>query len=371
MAAVGLGQADGAERDPAARGRLGQPDPRGPLGAPGRLQSGQHPVGAADHAPGHDGGGGAGLHPVRLGVQGGGLAFGARPLAGPTPFVGVPLRQVRGPAGVVDVDRGARGVQVKDPVHDVGEQGGVVADHHESARVALEEAAQPGDRVGVQVVGRFVEQQRAVVSGEQDAGQFHPALLPAGQVADRPAQHPVRQAQSGRHPGGLGLRGVAAAGLEGGFGAGVGVHRPLQFRRGAVVGHRGLGPAQCAQRAVEPAGRQDPVGDGDGGVGGTGVLGQEADRAGAGDGSRGRPGPSGQGGQQGGLPRAVAADEADPVARGDGEGDVGQQQARADAQLDTTSSDHGMTLRKSERTHFWRGSGSSARRFGASTYGAP
>ncbi|GAB2886741.1 hypothetical protein GCM10027074_64020 [Streptomyces deserti] len=57
--------------------------------------------------------------------------------------------------------------------------------------------------------------------------------------------------------------------------------------------------------------------------------------------------------------------QADAVAGGDVEGDAGQQQTRADAHVDITNSDHEKTLRTSKRTHGWRESGSSARKFGA------
>ena len=50
--------------------------------------------------------------------------------------------------------------------------------------------------------------------GEQDPGQLDPAALPAGQRAHRLRQHPVRKAEVGADPGGLGFGGVAAEGGE-------------------------------------------------------------------------------------------------------------------------------------------------------------
>jgi hypothetical protein len=48
--------------------------------------------------------------------------------------------------------------------------------------VGAQELAQPDDRVGVEVVGRLVEEQGRR-TGEQDPGQLDPAPLPAGEGA--------------------------------------------------------------------------------------------------------------------------------------------------------------------------------------------
>ncbi|CAL9600647.1 hypothetical protein SUDANB37_05452 [Streptomyces sp. enrichment culture] len=218
-------------------------------------------------------------------------------------------------------------------------------DQDQAALVAPQEAAQPRDGADVEVVGRLVHQQRAVGPAEQDAGQLHPAPLPAGQRAHRTAHDVVGQAEPGRHSGRLRLGGVPARGLEGRLRAGVGAHRAVQ--RGRPVGplHGRLGGTQPVQRPVQGTGGQDAVQDGDGGVGGAGVLGEEPDGTGGGDRARGGPGLSGEGGHQGGLARAVAADETDPVAGGDGKGDLGQQKARARAQFDIANGDHEVTLR--------------------------
>ena len=85
--------------------------------------------------------------------------------------------QVELPADVVDVEHGAVRVQVEDLVDDLLDEVDVVADDQEPATVVLEVVAQPGDRVGVEVVGRLVEQQGLRV-GEQDAGQLDTPPLP-------------------------------------------------------------------------------------------------------------------------------------------------------------------------------------------------
>ena len=55
---------------------------------------------------------------------------------------------------------------------------------HDGAAVFVEEALEPGDGLGIQVVGRFVEQQQ-VGLGQQQLAQRHPALFPARERVDR------------------------------------------------------------------------------------------------------------------------------------------------------------------------------------------
>src|SRR3712207_7443249 len=52
-----------------------------------------------------------------------------------------------------------------------------------------EEALEPADRVGVEVVGRLVEQQGLGV-GEEDPGELDAAALTTGQRPQRLEQHP-------------------------------------------------------------------------------------------------------------------------------------------------------------------------------------
>jgi hypothetical protein len=115
---------------------------------------------------------------------------------------------------------------------------------------------------------------------------------------------------------------MTAAGLELGLGPHVGVHRPVR-----AVGHRGLGAPQRPYGPIQTA--------------------------------RGPPPCSSE------AENLEEADQADAVAGGDVEGDAGQQQTCAHAHVDVTNGDHEKTLRTSTRTHGWRGSGSSARKFGA------
>ncbi len=108
------------------------------------------------------------------------------------------LRQTRRfgfqPAGIVAFVRDARAaVEFENPAGDVVEEVTVVGDRHHGAGEVVEEALQPGHRVGVQVVGRFVQQQH-VRCGQQQAAQCDAALFAAGQVRDLGV--PGRQAQS-------------------------------------------------------------------------------------------------------------------------------------------------------------------------------
>ncbi len=66
---------------------------------------------------------------------------------------------------------------------DVVEEVAVVRDRDDRAGVLLEEALEPRHRLGVEVVGRLVEQQQ-VGAREQQAAERDPALLAAGQVGD-------------------------------------------------------------------------------------------------------------------------------------------------------------------------------------------
>ena len=88
------------------------------------------------------------------------------------------------PARVVALERdAAAAVELEDPLGDVVEEVAVVGDRDDGARVLLEEALQPVDRLGVEVVGRLVEQQQVGVAEEQP-GERDAALLAAGQGRD-------------------------------------------------------------------------------------------------------------------------------------------------------------------------------------------
>ena len=83
-------------------------------------------------------------------------------------------------------------VELENPAGDVVEKVAIVRDRDHGAREILEEALEPCDRFGVQVVGRLVEQQHVGV-GQQQAAQRHAAALAARQRLH--ARFPRRQPQ--------------------------------------------------------------------------------------------------------------------------------------------------------------------------------
>ena len=152
-----------------------------------------------------------------------------------------------------------------------------MADHHQAAAVALEVIAQPGHRVGVQVVGGLVEQ-HGLGAGEQDPGQLDPAPLTTGQGVQRLVQHPVGQAEAGGDRGRLRLGRVPAEHREPFFQAGVGADG-VGRRGGVRSGHRRLGRPELGAQLVEPARGQHAVDGQHVQVPGTRVLRQVPDSA--------------------------------------------------------------------------------------------
>ena len=96
----------------------------------------------------------------------------------------MPLQLLLEPARVVAGERDAPApVELQDPLRDVVEEVAVVGDGDDRARVLLEEPLQPLDGLGVEVVGRLVEQQQVGVL-EQQPAQRDASLLAAGQRRD-------------------------------------------------------------------------------------------------------------------------------------------------------------------------------------------
>ena len=146
------------------------------------------------------------------------------------------------------------------------------------------------DRVGVQVVGRLVQQQR-VRAAEQDPGQLDPPPLPAGQRAQRLLQHPVRQPEAGRDRRGLGLGGVAAEHGQPLLELPVPAHRRVARWPGSASAIAPRPRAARRSTASRPRAGQDPVAGQRLEVAGPGVLRQVADRAAARAPCRPRAGP--------------------------------------------------------------------------------
>ena len=77
----------------------------------------------------------------------------------------------------------AAAVELEDPAGDVVEEVAVVGDRDDRARVLREVALEPRDRLGVEVVGRLVEQQQ-VGRAQQQPAQRDAAALAAGERRD-------------------------------------------------------------------------------------------------------------------------------------------------------------------------------------------
>ena len=106
------------------------------------------------------------------------------------------------PARVVALERDpVPAVELEDPARDVVEEVAIVGDGHDGALVVLEVALEPADRLGVEVVGRLVEQQQ-VRRAQQQPAQRHAAALAAGELG----YVGVGRGQTQRVHGGVELR---------------------------------------------------------------------------------------------------------------------------------------------------------------------
>ena len=100
-------------------------------------------------------------------------------------FIGQPVPLLLEPAGIVPLpgDPGAA-VELEDPPRDVVEEVPVVRDRDDRARKVGQVALQPLHRLGVEVVGRFVEEQHVGLL-EQETAEGHAAFFAARELVDR------------------------------------------------------------------------------------------------------------------------------------------------------------------------------------------
>src|SRR6266436_1295101 len=77
------------------------------------------------------------------------------------------------------VGNAAAAVELENPASDVVEEVAVVGDDQDRTRVVAQVGFEPVDRLGVEMVGRFIEQQQLRLL-EQQAAERHPASLAAG-----------------------------------------------------------------------------------------------------------------------------------------------------------------------------------------------
>ena len=88
------------------------------------------------------------------------------------------------PAGVVALVRdAAAAIELEDPAGHVVQEVAIVGDRHDGALVVAQVLLEPRHRLGVEVVGRLVEQQQVGLAQQQPA-QRDAAALAAGQLGD-------------------------------------------------------------------------------------------------------------------------------------------------------------------------------------------
>ena len=213
-----------------------------------------------------------------------------------------------------------------------------MADHQQAAAVVLQVVAEPDDRIGVQVVGGLVEQERLGVA-EQDAGKLDAPALAAGEGVQRLVEHPVGQPQARGHRGRLGLGSVPAEHGQPVAEVAVPPDRLVRLDR-VRVRHQRLGLAHVIAHLVQAAGGEDPVEREHVKIAGPRVLREVADGPGMPNGPGGGLAVARQDLSQGGLARAVAADETDTVPLGNLERGVCQQEPGTRTQLNATGDDH-------------------------------
>ena len=259
------------------------------------------------------------------------LLFGDLAFAAATFLVNHALVQVGLPAEGIHVNLAKLRIQMPHLVHHFVQQFGGVGDDQESTLVFLQVSAQPFDGVGVQMVGRFVEDQ-CVRIGEQDAGQFDTTTLAAGKRAQLLAHDLLRQTETCRHGGRFGLCGIAAGLFEILHGLVVAVHRlghDIRIR----IGHVLFGLAYAFDDAGDVSRAHHAVQCGLLRVGGMRVLWQIAEFAGDTYLAGGRQHIAGDHTGQRGLACSIASDQTDLVPLGNVEVGGMQQRARTDLNL--------------------------------------
>jgi hypothetical protein len=236
------------------------------------------------------------------------------------------LLEIGGPGALVGLHRGRHRIDGEDRGDVAVQQRQVVGDDQDAAGEGGQELGQPGLGVGVQVVGRLVQEQGGRLA-EQHPGQLDAAALATRQLRQGPVEQVVVQPEAGRDPAGLGLGPVAALQLEAVLEVAEALHGPVAGAGVAGGVDPGPGPFQLVAQHVNPAGAQQPGQAGR--LRGRGrLLRQPAE--GADQGHLTAAAGVGRGGgdraQRRRLPRPVRPDQPDHVARGDREGHlIGQQ----------------------------------------------
>ena len=223
-------------------------------------------------------------------------------------------------------------------VDDRVEKVAVVADHHEPAVMGTQEVTEPGDRVGVEMVRRLVQDERRC-AGEKYPGQLHSAALATREGAERLGEDPVGEAQAGSDRSRFGLGGPSAEKVELLFEPGVTLEDSVLVLAFAIT-HVGTGGMHLPNDAIEAPRPEDAVPGDDGEVPGAGILGKVGDGLRAANRARGRQGLAREHPGEGGLAGTVAPDKADPVAGRDLKGHRLEELATSGGELKVGGSDH-------------------------------
>ncbi len=99
------------------------------------------------------------------------------------------------------VGNAAAAIELENPARDIVEEVAVVGDDEDRARIIAQMAFEPGHRLGIEMVGRLVEEEELRLF-EQKPAQRHPAPLAAGEffhhgIVGRAAQRVHRQVDLG------------------------------------------------------------------------------------------------------------------------------------------------------------------------------
>ena len=200
----------------------------------------------------------------------------------------------------------------------------VVRNHDQRAFIPHQELAQPVDRVEVEVVGRLVEQQRLRMA-EQGLRQQDANLLPALQLAHQPIVEILADIEPLQQHGGIAFRGVPVLLADDAF--------ELAQAHAVLIGQGGLSvePFALLECAPQPVIAHDHGVDRPVPIERELVLAEHADLRGPGHLPALRRDLAGQQLHEGGLAGPVGPRQAVPPALGKGDGDVLEQDLRAEA----------------------------------------
>ena len=202
----------------------------------------------------------------------------------------------------------------------------VMADDDHRAAILLEKILQPQHAFQIQIVGGFVQQQK-IGGREQDRGQRHAHAPAAGKFAAGAHLIPGGKSQARQNLGGAGGRGIGVDGVQAGINVAQLVTIGLMLGRGQKPGALRIGLQHRVDQADITAGR---------------FLRHRAHAPGIGPAHLAVIGvklPQDHL-EQGGFSRTVAADQADPPARGKIGGGAGQDFPPRDPHHDVVDCQH-------------------------------